>query len=734
MKLLKVGLTFLLTTNLAFAQNWFRTGQNADLMLSGVDFNNTGGPLLFNHPSGIASDGTRLLLCDRFNNRVLIWNALPTKWDALPDLVLGQENFVTNNTGASKSGLSFPGNVSASANGVVTIADTENDRILIWKQFPTQNAQPADIAISLPAISLTPAKPYGWPWGVWTDGTRLAVVATNGGALLFWKTLPTRDDQTPDYTVSLTQFGTPRNISTDGATYFFVGDHNAKIGTEPSGTFFWNSFPTQTDQPYDFFRTGWIKGMKLPDGKLIAGGITSILLWNTVPNSATQQPDLTFSNSYYANGDGPDVVLAGGRLYVNNYNGNNVQVYQTIPTQTTQMPDFALGSPAASTNTLNTINYIQNPVPATDGNVLLVTSDFDATLSIWKTLPVKSGLAPDVKINLRNFNLAPWDNALHNGRFVVAGKHEVAVWNALPRNGEAPSYILTNRIGSMPLQNIRGVALDENYFYLADENGTLGIWRGLPTTSQDEPFVKLTIGNTPLNHLDSDGTYLCVVAQSAQPAIYIYRVADIAHGSTVQPFKTIDRFAHLPLNQSASAITFNGSFAIANRGGHSVLLWKDLAEAGDPNKAIVLGQSSLNTTEPGIAANRLFMPSAIAAHGNFLWVGEGKFSSRLLRFSYGTTTGVVSEQLAVSRYQLAQNYPNPFNPNTTIRFSLPQRELVTLRVFDALGKEIGTLVNGALEAGEHQVVFDATGLPSGVYFYQIKTPAFAQTRKAVLLR
>jgi len=250
---LKSLVLLLVFANVASAQQWFRSGQNADLMLSGVDFNNTGGPLLFNHPSGIASDGTHFLLCDRFNNRVLIWNALPTKWDALPDLVLGQENFITNNTGASRSGLSFPGNVSVSANGVVTVAD------------------------------------------------------------------------------------------------------------------------------------------------------------------------------------------------------------------------------------------------------------------------------------------------------------EVAVWNTLPLNGEAPSYILTNRLGSMPLQNLRGVALDGNYFYLAGENGTLGIWRSLPATSNDEPFAKLTIANTPLNHLHSDGTYLCVAAQSAQPAIYIYRVADIVQGNTVQPFKTIDRLSHLPLNQSASA-------------------------------------------------------------------------------------------------------------------------------------------------------------------------------------
>jgi hypothetical protein len=677
-------------------------------------------------------------LCDRFNNRVLIWNSLPTKWDALPDLVLGQENFITNNPGTSKRELDWPGNVSVGSNGVLAIADTDNDRILIWKKFPMQNAQAADFSISLPAI--TPAAVtmrYGWPWGVWTDGTKLAAVATSGAALLFWNTMPTADDQPPDYTVSLSQFGTIRNISTDGATYFFVGDHNAKVSGDRPGTFFWNSFPSQANQPFDFFREEWIKGVKLPDGKLVAGGLGAVYVWHNMPTAATQNPSLTLRNDIYKNGDGPDVVYAGGRLYINNYNGNNVHVYNSIPALANQPPDFALSSPSVSDNTLNAINYIQNPVVATDGKTLIVTSDFDATIWIWKTIPQKSGLAPDVKIPLRNFNLAPWDNALHDGRLVLAGKQSVAVWNTLPLNGEAPSYVLSNKIGSVQFQELRGVALDDKYFYLADANGTLAIWRGLPATSNDEPFAKLTIANTPLNHLHSDSTYLCVAAQSAQPAIYIYRVADIAQGSTVQPFKTIDRLSRLPLNQCASAMTFNGSFAIANRGGHSVLLWKDLADAGDPNKVIVLGQPSLNSAEPGIGANRLFMPSAVAAHGNFLWVGEGKFSSRILRFSYSGTTAVDSgndnEELPHA-YALEQNYPNPFNPNTVIRFSLPAREHVTLRVFNALSQEVKTLLNDNMEAGEHSAIFDATGLPSGVYFYQLKASSFLQTRKAVLMR
>jgi len=81
---------------------WFATGQRADLMLSGAGFNDTG-PLQFNHPSGIASDGERFLLCDRFNNRVLVWTSLPDRWDAPPALVLGQPDFTSNDPGTARA-------------------------------------------------------------------------------------------------------------------------------------------------------------------------------------------------------------------------------------------------------------------------------------------------------------------------------------------------------------------------------------------------------------------------------------------------------------------------------------------------------------------------------------------------------------------------------------------------------------------------------------------------------
>jgi hypothetical protein len=89
---------------------------------------------------------------------------------------------------------------------------------------------------------------------------------------------------------------------------------------------------------------------------------------------------------------------------------------------------------------------------------------------------------------------------------------------------------------------------------------------------------------------------------------------------------------------------------------------------------------------------------------------------------------------APKTFALLQNYPNPFNPATTIRFSLPQREYVTLKVFAISGEEIATLVNEELDRGEHAAVFDGQNAVSGIYFYVLAAGKFSQTRKAVLLK
>ena len=86
------------------------------------------------------------------------------------------------------------------------------------------------------------------------------------------------------------------------------------------------------------------------------------------------------------------------------------------------------------------------------------------------------------------------------------------------------------------------------------------------------------------------------------------------------------------------------------------------------------------------------------------------------------------------KFTLFQNYPNPFNPSTNIRFDLPVRADVHLRIYDITGKNVATLVNEKLQAGMYSVDWNASNYASGVYFYQIETPEFNVTKKLALIK
>jgi len=105
----------------------------------------------------------------------------------------------------------------------------------------------------------------------------------------------------------------------------------------------------------------------------------------------------------------------------------------------------------------------------------------------------------------------------------------------------------------------------------------------------------------------------------------------------------------------------------------------------------------------------------------------------------GTTTVItnVSRDEIVgipSTFALHQNYPNPFNPSTTISYDLPVRARVKLVIYNLLGQEVATLVNGEQEPGRYNVKFDASGLPSGIYFYRLEAGKFVDVKKMILVK
>jgi hypothetical protein len=96
-------------------------------------------------------------------------------------------------------------------------------------------------------------------------------------------------------------------------------------------------------------------------------------------------------------------------------------------------------------------------------------------------------------------------------------------------------------------------------------------------------------------------------------------------------------------------------------------------------------------------------------------------------------TGLVNNPIPED-YKLWQNYPNPFNPKTRIKYEISNRQFVTLKVYDVIGNEIAALVNGEKSEGNYEVTWNATDLPSGVYFYQLKVGEFISTKKMILIK
>lgn len=143
--------------------------------------------------------------------------------------------------------------------------------------------------------------------------------------------------------------------------------------------------------------------------------------------------------------------------------------------------------------------------------------------------------------------------------------------------------------------------------------------------------------------------------------------------------------------------------------------------------------NSWTTQESGVTSE---LWEVIFIDDNEGWIvgGGGPYTPVILHTTTGGLITDVNDNNIVTKFVLNQNYPNPFNPSTHIRYQIPERSFVTLKVFDALGNEIETLVNKELEAGSHENTFNAQGPSSGIYFYQLKAGKYIRTMKMILLK
>jgi len=196
--------------------------------------------------------------------------------------------------------------------------------------------------------------------------------------------------------------------------------------------------------------------------------------------------------------------------------------------------------------------------------------------------------------------------------------------------------------------------------------------------------------------------------------------------------------------------TYDGDLSIAlSHLAGNVTLAGQVGAGGDNFINTVLNDSATTPIGSGVAPfTGSFQPSSplsafngLAVNGSWVLAiddlasgDSGVLKAWCLVLRYQTIVGGIQTIEIPNYYSLAQNYPNPFNPTTSIKFSVPTPEMVTLKIFDVLGREVAVLVNEMKQPGFHTVDFDASSLASGIYFYRIDAGQFTSVKRMVLVK
>ncbi len=298
--------------------------------------------------NGTWTDGKKLIMADILNNRVLIYNTIPTTNNASADVVIGQENMTSNeeNQGGSAAANTLAKPYTVSSDGVrLVVADTGNGRVLIYNSIPTSNNASADIVIGQADMSgsnddrggSVDGNTLDFPMGAFTDGTRIFIVDSHNNRILIYNAFPTVNGASADIVVGQADMVSEADNR---------GELSAASNTlyMPSGVFAY-------------------------DGKMYVTDAFNnrVLVFNSIPTAnnfgadfAIGQSDIT-GNSANRGGDPAANTLNapfyaftdGGRLYISDYGNNRVLIFNSLPTSFGASADTVIGQADFSGNSPN---------------------------------------------------------------------------------------------------------------------------------------------------------------------------------------------------------------------------------------------------------------------------------------------------------------------------------------------------------------------------------------------
>ncbi len=638
-------------------------------------------------PMGISSDGTNLVVADNANNRVLIYNSIPNTNGAAADVVLGQPDFTSktaNNGGRNGKSMSAPTGVMLTSLGTLYVADTSNNRVLVWTTLPVVNQTTANFVLGQTSTTVGTANQGGIsgatlsaPVGINWDGTHLLVADASNNRVLVWNSAPLTNGQTANFALGQTSLSVntannggraastlslPEDVTSDG-THVFVTDYSNHRLLQ------WNSFPSVSGTSANFemgqpgftqatANNGGIAAKSLNNPRGVAFDGTRIfvgdysnnraLIWSSVPaanqvsaNIELGQPNMTSST---ANNQGSPTASTlnlpqgisgdGSKVYVADYSNNRVLIWTALPTSTNQSANIVLGQPSLTTNTANNGGRngksLSSPAAVySDGTHLLVADTGNNRVLIWNTIPVASQTTANI----------------------VLGQTSTTVGTA-NQGG----------ISGSTMSGPTSVYSDGTRVFVADfTNNRVLVWSSFPVSNgQTASFV---LGQTSFTSATANNGGRTGQTLSGPRSVHgdgtNYYIADSANNRvlmwTSRPTTTAQTCTYVLGQPNTTVATANNGgikgttmsnprgvytdgtkLFVSDASNNRVLVWNAAPTGTQQTATSVIGQPSTTTNTAnngGVSGSALFTPYASYGDGSRLWIVDSA-NSRILISPY----------------------------------------------------------------------------------------------------
>jgi len=524
-----------------------------------------------NYPNGVFYDGSKLYISDSGNHRVLIYNALPTSNGISADVVVGQPNMTSgtaNNGGINANTLNAPSGIYSNGTKLL-VSDNSNHRVLIYNTIPTSNNTSADVVVGQPNMTSGTANNGGIntntlnsPQSIFSNGTKLSIADRGNHRVLIFNTIPNSNNASadvvvgqPNMTSSTVNNGGIGANTLNGPYNTFINDSKMVIvDVFNQRVLIFNTIPNSNNASADVvvgqlnMTNNIYYGSLGPDSNTLSTPFNvnaynnklfiadrnnnRVLIYNTLPNSNNANADVVVGQQNFTSGsinqggsvaantlNSPNgVFYDGNKLFISEYNNHRILIYNNLPTSNNASADVVVGQPNMTSGTANNggrnANTLNQPHHIYSDGIRLYVADYNNhRVLIYNTIPTSNNTSADVVVGQPNMTSGTANNGgigantinrplgvcAVGGKFFVAdtNNNRVLIYNTIPTSNSTSADVVVgqpnmtsnsiNQGGSVAANTLYmpyGVYSDGTRLYIADSyNNRILIYNNIPTSN-----------------------------------------------------------------------------------------------------------------------------------------------------------------------------------------------------------------------------------------------------------